>query len=49
MEEQLFRKTSKDLMLSYISKLDATKTMAEVHEGICGSHQLGEKDKMTDS
>ncbi|XP_058198560.1 uncharacterized protein LOC131314085 [Rhododendron vialii] len=41
----LFRKSSDEVLLLCIDKSQAMTVMGEVHEGTCGSHQSGEKMK----
>jgi hypothetical protein len=44
-DDKLYRRTSSDVMLKCLGLNDATLTMAEVHEGICGTHQSTPKMK----
>jgi hypothetical protein len=39
----LYRQTPSDVLLKCLGPDDATLAMAEVHEGICGIHQLAPK------
>ncbi|XP_058202905.1 uncharacterized protein LOC131317365 [Rhododendron vialii] len=43
--DDLFRKSSDEVLLLCIAKPQTMTVMGEVHEGICGSHQSGEKMK----
>lgn len=44
-DDVLFRKTLDKCLLRCLSKKESLKSMAEVHEGVCGSHQSGPKMK----
>jgi hypothetical protein len=45
MNDELYRRTVDDILLKYLGPSDAILAMAEVHEGICGTHQLALKMK----
>ncbi|XP_058215842.1 uncharacterized protein LOC131326938 [Rhododendron vialii] len=45
MGNDLFRKSSDEVLLLCIDKSQTMTVMGEVHEGTCGSHQFGEKMK----
>ena len=44
-DDVFFRKTLDKCLLRCLSKKESLKSMAEVHEGVCGSHQSGPKMK----
>jgi hypothetical protein len=44
-DEELYRWTPSNFLLKCLGLDDATLAMAEVHEGICGTHQSGPKMK----
>jgi hypothetical protein len=37
--DELYRRTSSDVMLKCLGLDDAILSMAEMHEGVCGTHQ----------
>jgi hypothetical protein len=39
MNDELYRRTVNDIQLKCLGPNDAILAMAEVHEGICGTHQ----------
>ncbi|XP_058217623.1 uncharacterized protein LOC131328737 [Rhododendron vialii] len=41
--QDLFRRTSDGLLLLCVSKDQSMRIMGEVHEGTCGTHQVGDK------
>ena len=43
MNDELYRRTVNDVLLKCLSPGDAILAMAEVHEGICGTHQSAPK------
>jgi hypothetical protein len=45
MSDELYRRTVNDVLLKCLGPGDAILAMAEVHEGICGTHQLAPKMK----
>jgi hypothetical protein len=45
MSDELYRRTVNDVLLKCLGPDDAILAMAEVHEGICGTHQLAPKMK----
>jgi hypothetical protein len=45
MSDELYRRTVDDVLLKCLGPSDAILTMAEVHEGICGTHQSAPKMK----
>jgi hypothetical protein len=42
---ELYCRTPNDVLLKCLATDDATFVMAEVHEGICGTHQSAQKMK----
>lgn len=42
-EGVLYRRGADGILLRCLSRLEADRVMAEVHEGICGAHQAGPK------
>ena len=44
-EDELYRRTAKDLLLKCLDSDQAKVAMGEVHEGICGTHQSAPKMK----
>jgi hypothetical protein len=44
-DDELYRRTPSDIFLRCLAPNDATLTMVEVHEGICGTHQSAPKMK----
>lgn len=46
LSNDLYRKTSNSLLLLCIGKAQSMTVMGKIHEGICGSYQLGEKNEM---
>jgi hypothetical protein len=45
MDNELYHRTVNDVLLKYLGPDDAILAMAEVHEGICGTHQSTPKMK----
>jgi hypothetical protein len=45
MSDELYRRTVNDVLLKCLGPDDAILAMAEVHEGICGTHQSAPKMK----
>jgi hypothetical protein len=45
MTDELYRRTVNDVLLKCLGPDDAILAMAEVHEGICGTHQSAPKMK----
>jgi hypothetical protein len=45
MSDELYRRTVNDVLLKCLGPDDAILAMAEVHEGICGTHQPAPKMK----
>jgi hypothetical protein len=45
MSDELYRRTVNDVLLKCLDPYDAILAMAEVHEGICGTHQSAPKMK----
>jgi hypothetical protein len=45
MSDELYRRTVDDVLLKCLGPDDAILAMAEVHEGICGTHQSAPKMK----
>jgi hypothetical protein len=45
MSNELYRRTVNDVLLTCLDLGDAILAMAEVHEGICGTHQSALKMK----
>jgi hypothetical protein len=45
MSDELYRRTVNDVLLKCLGLYDAILAMAEVHEGICGTHQSAPKMK----
>jgi hypothetical protein len=45
MSDELYRRTVNDILLKCLGLDDAILAMAEVHEGICGTHQSAPKMK----
>jgi hypothetical protein len=45
MSDELYRRTVNDVLFKYLGLGDAILAMAEVHEGICGTHQSTSKMK----
>jgi hypothetical protein len=45
MSNELYRRTVNDILLKCLGPDDAILAMAEVHEGICGTHQSAPKMK----
>jgi hypothetical protein len=45
MSDELYRRTVNDVLLKCLGPGDAILVMAEVHEGICGTHQSAPKMK----
>jgi hypothetical protein len=45
MSDELYRRTVDDVLLKCLGLSDAILAMAEVHEGICGTHQSTTKMK----
>jgi hypothetical protein len=43
--DELYRRTADDLLLKCLGPDQARLAMAEVHEGICGTHQSAPKIK----
>jgi sugar diacid utilization regulator len=43
--DELYRRTTEDLLLKCLGSNQARVAMGEVHEGICGTHQLALKMK----
>jgi hypothetical protein len=43
--DELYRRTTEDLLLKCLGSSQARVAMGEVHEGICGTHQLTPKIK----
>ena len=43
MEGELYRKGLDRLLLIFLSFLDSMEVMKQVHEGVCGAHQVGIK------
>ena len=41
----LYKKSIDENLLTFLGEREAFIALAEVHEGICGAHQLGEKMK----
>ena len=44
-DDELYRRTAKDLLLKCLDSDQARVAMGEVHEGICGMHQSAPKMK----
>ena len=44
-DDELYRRTAKDLLLKCLDSDHARFAMGEVHEGICGTHQSAPKMK----
>jgi hypothetical protein len=44
-DDELYRQTPSDVLLKCLGPDDVILAMAEVHEGICGSHQSARKMK----
>ena len=44
-DDELYRRTTEDLLLKCLDSNQARVTMAEVHEGICGTNQSDPKMK----
>jgi hypothetical protein len=44
-DDEVYNRTSSDVFLKCLGPHDATLAMVEVHEGICGTHQLALKMK----
>jgi hypothetical protein len=44
-DDELYRQTPSDVLLKCLGPDDAILAMAEVHEGICGTHQSALKMK----
>ena len=44
-DDELYCQTPSNILLKCLDPKDATFAMAEVHEGICGTHQLAPKMK----
>jgi hypothetical protein len=44
-DNELYRRTIDDVLLKFLGPNDAILAMAEVHKGICGTHQLAPKMK----
>jgi hypothetical protein len=42
-ETELFKRSHAGLLLKCLRKKDVEKAMAEVHEGLCGAHQVRPK------
>jgi hypothetical protein len=45
MSDELYRRMVNDILLKCLGPDDAILAMAEVHEGICGTHQSAPKMK----
>ena len=45
-DNELYRRTPSDVMLRCMCPDDAILAMAEVHEGICGTHQSASKNEV---
>jgi hypothetical protein len=45
MSDELYQRTVDDILLKCLGSSDALLAMAEVHEGICGTHQSAPKMK----
>jgi hypothetical protein len=45
MSDELYRRTVDDILLKCLGPSDVVLAMAEVHEGICGTHQSAPKMK----
>ena len=43
--DELYRRTAEDILLKCLDSDQAKVAMGEVHEGICGTHQLAPKMK----
>ena len=44
-DDELYRRTADDILLSVLGTDQAHVAMGEVHEGICGTHQSASKMK----
>ena len=44
-DDELYHRTTEDLLLKCLDSNQARVTMGEVHEGICGTHQSAPKMK----
>ena len=46
LDGELFKKgNDDDILLRCLGKIEAMRVIAEIHEGICGAHQVGIKMK----